>query len=71
MYETILHNLILLANDTEKRVLIFAVAKDTYLNFDMFDESFYWTDDDDEFIRTASQQSVVSVLGSQYGQQSS
>lgn len=71
MYETIIHNLIKIANETGKRLIVFKVADGLYMNFDMFEEEFFWTDGDDDVITTASQQSVVTVLGSQFGQQSS
>lgn len=70
MYETIIRNLSIIASDVELRFLSFTVADDVKLVFDMFEEELYWTDNEGNSLASASQQSVIIVLGSQYGQSS-
>lgn len=71
MYEIITSNLIKICNETERRLVDFPIARDLRITFDMFEEEFYWTNEDGDLLTAASQQSVISVLGSQFGQSSS
>ncbi len=71
MFETIKNNLGTICDDTRKTVLSFKVSAELYLVYDYTEEDFYWTDHEGSCLSAASVQSVQSVLGSQYGQQSS